>query len=69
MRSSGRHERVRVRLEGPAIAHQDWLNDGLDRLESDMVLSTALAAMSGDDREIILLVAWGDLNSSDWQLL
>lgn len=64
MRSSGRHERVRVRLEGPAIAHQDWLNDGLDRLESDMVLSTALAAMSGDDREIILLVAWEDLDSS-----
>jgi RNA polymerase sigma factor (sigma-70 family) len=64
MRSSGRHERVRLRLEGPAIAHQDWLNDGLDRLESDLVLSTALAAMSGDDREIILLVAWEDLDSS-----
>jgi predicted DNA-binding protein (UPF0251 family) len=40
------------------------LNDGLDRLESDLVLSTALAAISGDDRELILLVAWEDLDSS-----
>jgi RNA polymerase sigma factor (sigma-70 family) len=64
MRSSGRHEQIRLRLEGPAIAHQDWLNDGLDRLESDLVLSSALAAISGDDREIILLVAWEDLDSS-----
>jgi RNA polymerase sigma factor (sigma-70 family) len=64
MRSSERHERVRSRLGAPENARQDWSNEGLDGVESDLVLRTALAAISSDDREIILLVAWEDLDTS-----
>jgi RNA polymerase sigma-70 factor, ECF subfamily len=64
MRSSSRHEKVRLRLEGPSSAMQERSNDGFDQVENDLAMRTALMALSLDDREVILLVAWDDLDTS-----
>jgi RNA polymerase sigma factor (sigma-70 family) len=64
MRSSLRHEKVRLRLEAPSSATQGPSNDGFERVESDLVMRAALMALSPDDREVILLVAWDDLDTS-----
>jgi RNA polymerase sigma-70 factor, ECF subfamily len=64
MRSSSRHEKVRLRLEGPSSAMQEPSNEGFDQVENDLAMRTALTALSLDDREVILLVAWEDLDTA-----
>jgi RNA polymerase sigma-70 factor, ECF subfamily len=64
MRSSSRHEKVRLRLEAPSSAMQERSNDGFDQVENDLAMRAALTALSLDDREVILLVAWEDLDTA-----
>jgi RNA polymerase sigma-70 factor, ECF subfamily len=64
VRSTLRHEGPRASREEAASMPVVANVDEFDAVESDLAIRIALAMLKPDDREVIVLVAWDDLDAS-----
>jgi RNA polymerase sigma-70 factor (ECF subfamily) len=65
-RSEGRRLRAIARQAGrPSVEHEDDAIDRLDGRAAVPLLAKALASMPGNQREVLLMVAWADLTPDE----
>ena len=68
MRSTERHENRRLAIESTALTFDTTGMQAIENIAGDLDICSALERMKPNDREVVLLVAWEDLDTADLAL-